>query len=100
MLVKLEMSCLPLRLETLLASRSLRQQHGGQIILMLLRGLQKLADAELYSRGISPTTVTFTEELDQVMFCDITSICSQNIRPSRDYYHSAPHSAAEMTEFK
>jgi hypothetical protein len=76
MLVSLAMTHYPLTLRDIIGRRMAMQTQGHPLILLLLKGLSKLRSAEVAVRGIDPSTISIANNLEHIMFAEITSTCS------------------------
>jgi hypothetical protein len=99
MLVCLEMTHYPLSLREIIGRRIAMQTQGHSIILHLLRVLRKLRIAEVAVRGINPSTISFSNNLDYIMVVDITTTCWTTSEPKYRYIRYPPYSARLMPEF-
>ena len=89
----------PLTLREIIGRRIAMQTQGHVIILHLLRVLIKLRSAEVAVRGINPSTISFSNNLEHIMVADITTICSITSEPKHRYIRYPPYSARLMPEF-
>jgi hypothetical protein len=65
----------------------------------LLKGLGQLRSAGIAVRGINPSTISIANNLEHIMFADITTTCSTTIESKHRYVRYPPYSARLMPEF-
>ena len=75
------------------------QVHGHRIILLLLRAFQQLRRASVAVRGIDPSSVRLSHNLENLMLSDIKATCLSSVEAKKRFYKNAPYSAKFMPEF-
>ena len=75
------------------------QKQGRRIILLLLRAFQQLRRASVSVRGINPTTVCLSHNLENLMLSDIKATCLTTVEDKKRFFKHAPYSAKFMREF-
>jgi len=89
----------PLPLRELIGRRFDMQVHGRRIILLLLRAFQQLRRASVAVRGIDPTSVRLSHNLENLMLSDIKATCLTTTEDKKRFFKNAPYSAKFMPEF-
>ena len=75
------------------------QIHGRRIILLLLRAFKQLRRASVAVRGIDPTSVRLSHNLENLMLSDIKATCLTTAEDKKRFFKNAPYSARFMPEF-
>ena len=75
------------------------QVNGHRIILLLLRAFQQLKRASIAVRGIDPSSVRLSHNLENLMLSDIKATCLTTVEDKKRFFKHFPYSAKFMPEF-
>ena len=74
MQVRLELTKLPLTLRSIIGNRSIMQERGKSIIILLIKALTELEQANVTHRSINPNNIQLPQDLSNIVLADLSNM--------------------------
>ena len=100
MQVRLELTKLPLTLRSIIGNRSIMQERGKGIIILLIKALTELEQANVTHRSINPNNIQLPQDLSNIVLADLSNMVDAGGEVDYEQGAEAPYCSMGFMEHR